>query len=208
MQISLQCVWFNISRALQSCYLASCYIRLCQGTKKKLQKDAQRCWRAGNVNLLLHTHYSLVLWQSLKIHPSFVWPFLRVEPQIIFLGHKRSWTRVGSGVMMLQDWHPQRVCTSLQPQLHEGYSCPEDFDSWCRPRTGSSRSQAELIESTCHLHDFNKCVLSNSRHHKEGFPWLTAVQPESLIVYLKCLYLSQFCMYWLFREQGYLCKHK
>lgn len=72
---------------------------------------------------------------------------------------------MGSGVIILQDWHPQRVCTSLQPQLRGGYSCPEDFDSWYRPRTASSRSQTELIESTCHLHDFNKYVLSNSRHH-------------------------------------------
>lgn len=34
---------------------------------------------------------------------------LRVELHIFFLGHKRNWTRVGSGVIALQDWHPQSV---------------------------------------------------------------------------------------------------
>lgn len=43
--ISLQCIWFNISQALQSCYLASCYVSLCQVSQWDDKKEIVKgCW--------------------------------------------------------------------------------------------------------------------------------------------------------------------
>lgn len=181
-QISLQCVWFNISQALQSCYLASCCVSLCQVQKRNCEK-------------MLSDTDELETWICCCIPTTHLW-------------YGRIWKYIHA--LCFKGWASHFLPGSQKELDKSGLGCD------CTPRLASSEcvqpsslssmepilsqkiltagvGQGQLLVDHrlnywihLHLHDFKKYVLSDSCHHEEGLPWLTAVQSESLMFYLRC----------------------